>query len=188
MPAVFLDRDGVINKAVWDKYTYRVDDVYVYSYSASAIKIINDLDIPVFIVTNQSGVHSKHMTLGEYHAITARILKQLESEGAEIVRVYECLHEKNGPCKCRKPGTLMIERAVQDYKLTGPMWMVGDMYTDIEMALQINIEPIMVCSGLFNEEQLNLTMNAVRKMHKSVTLCNDLLDACMTIKRRHEKD
>jgi D-glycero-D-manno-heptose 1,7-bisphosphate phosphatase len=187
--AVFLDRDGVINDIIWGKWINTVDDMIVYPWAASAIKILNDLDIPVFVVTNQSGVHLGALKHSEYYAITAKMLSYLESEGAKITRVYECFHQKDEiVCECRKPGTLMVERAVRDYNLDrdSTMWLVGDMASDIELALNAHLYPIMVRTGLNNDEQEQRAVDIAKQSNQMFAISANLYSACETIKRQYE--
>ena len=192
--AIFLDRDGVINEAHRGKWINSAADFKLYPYTIEALKLISKLNVSIFVVTNQSGVHLGKLPHHEYYAITTKMLEEFDAHGIKITRVYECLHGKNPTtCHCRKPGTLMIKRAVEDYKILSPdIWMVGDMSTDIEMAynassiamldmLGIKIKPIMVRTGLNNDEELTKATELATKVGRELYIEQDLLAAAKRI-------
>jgi D-glycero-D-manno-heptose 1,7-bisphosphate phosphatase len=196
MITVFLDRDGVVNACSYGRWVNNVDDLEVYPFAAEAIRLLNDNEVQVFIVTNQSGVHSGHLPHHQHYAINAKMLNVLDDGGAHIVRIYECLHGKNPvTCHCRKPDTLMIKRAIEDYKiLSSSAWLVGDLSTDIEMAynassiamldmLGIKIKPIMVRTGLNNDEELTKATELAAKLGRELYIEQDLLAAAKRIIR-----
>lgn len=182
--AAFLDRDGVINVAIRGRWVDHADDFELYPYTTDAIKLLNDHDIPVFVVTNQSGVARGTLSHAQYYAMTAKMLTAFEQAGVKITRIYECLHAKDGSvnCPCRKPKTGMIDNAMREYQLEpGKMWFVGDMATDIEMAYRANLTPIMVQSGLCNDEEMARALEITKELGKDLYVDTDLYKACQRI-------
>lgn len=183
--AVFLDRDGVINVAIRGRWVDHVDDFELYPYTVDAIKLLNDCDIPVFVVTNQSGVARGTLPHAQYYAMTAKMLTLFEQAGVKITRIYECLHAKDGSvdCPCRKPKTGMIDNALREYDIEpGRMWFVGDMATDIEMAHRANLTAIMVQSGLCNDEEMAKAIESTKDYGKDLYVDLDLFKACQRIR------
>jgi D-glycero-D-manno-heptose 1,7-bisphosphate phosphatase len=184
--AIFLDRDGVINVAVRGKWNDHEDDFALYPYTIEALRLLNTLNVPIFVVTNQSGVARGTLPHSQYYAMTAKMLKAFEENGITITRVVECLHPKDGSydCPCRKPKTGMIDRIKHEYQLEpGRMWMVGDMATDIKMAHNAKLTPIMVQTGLCNDKELAEAIQATQDVGKDLYVDTDLLKACKRIVR-----
>lgn len=161
-------------------------DFRLYPHTIAGIKVLNELDIPVFIVTNQSGVTRGTLKHSQHYAITAKMLRLFEEEGIKITRVYECLHGKNPiTCQCRKPGTGMIDSALREYNIEpGNMFLVGDLATDVEMALNAGLIPIMVKTGLNNKEERTKAINHNKREVDSMLCIDDgIYEACLRIRR-----
>jgi histidinol-phosphate phosphatase family protein len=189
--AIFLDRDGVINEVHRGRWINSAADFRLYPHTIEALQLITELNIPIFIITNQSGVHLGKLPQHEYYAMTAKMMEAFDANQIKITRVYECLHGKNPvTCACRKPGTLMIEKACREYDVpAGTLWVVGDMATDIEMALNARkafegyytVNPIIVMSGLCNDEELAKATELTKERGGELYIDPDLLKACKRI-------
>ena len=192
--AIFLDRDGVINLCVRGKWTDHEDDFKLYPYAIEAMQLLCKTQVPIFIVTNQSGVARGTLKHSEYYKITAKMLRLFEENGVHITRIYECLHPKDGSvsCPCRKPNVGMIERAVREYEVPpGKMWVVGDSASDVKMALKANsavgysghcaITPILVRTGLCDDTELNRSAELVEEFKAELYIEENLLTAAERI-------
>ena len=132
--AVFLDRDGVINrKPLEGEYVTRWEEMEILPGVASAIGLLNQADFRVIVVTNQRCIAKGLVTSAKVEAIHQRMCRALGEAGGRIDGVYYCPHEKQPPCTCRKPAPGMLLLAAREHKidLTGS-WMVGD--SDIDVA------------------------------------------------------
>lgn len=149
--AVFLDRDGTVNRQVG--YPNHVSRLRVYAFAAEAVRKLNDRGIPVIVVTNQSGV-----ARGLYpEVLVGETNNALESElaqgGAKLDAIYYCPHhptagESPTNCDCRKPSTGMVDRAARDHELDlARSFMVGDSPSDIEMAARAGMQSVLVLTG-----------------------------------------
>jgi D-glycero-D-manno-heptose 1,7-bisphosphate phosphatase len=131
--AVLLDRDGTINvKAPEGEYISAPGQMRLLPGAAHAIRTLNEASIPVVVVTNQRGIALGQMTEGDLAAVHARLRALLEHHGAHIDRVFHCPHAQ-GVCACRKPGTLLLERA-RDYLELDDLRasvMIGDSGNDV---------------------------------------------------------
>lgn len=132
--AVFLDRDGVINKKPPEgQYVTRWEEVQFLPGVSEAIALLTGAGYRVFVVSNQRCVAKGLLTQSELEAIHQRMCQQLAEAGAKITKVYYCPHEKQPPCACRKPAPGMLLRAAQTYELDlTSSWMIGDSDIDVE--------------------------------------------------------
>lgn len=132
--AVFLDRDGVINrKAPEGAYITSVSELELLSGVREAIARLNRLGVPVVVITNQRGVARGLMTRADLEDVHREIEKELALGSAEIDAFYSCTHDKQESCGCRKPAPGNLIAASQDLQVDlEHSWMVGDRESDIE--------------------------------------------------------
>jgi D-glycero-D-manno-heptose 1,7-bisphosphate phosphatase len=141
--AVFLDRDGTIIRDV--KYISRPEDVALLDGAAEAIARINAALVPVAVVTNQSGIGRGYFNLADYESVKARLEELLAERGAKVDATYHCPHVPDDGCRCRKPGTLLFERAADDLGIDlHKALLVGDRLRDIEPALSFGAHAVLV--------------------------------------------
>jgi D-glycero-D-manno-heptose 1,7-bisphosphate phosphatase len=130
--AVFLDRDGTIIEDVG--YLRDPADMWLLPGAALAIGRLNQTDLYVVVVTNQSGISRGLLSLEQYRAIESRLDNLLAFEGAGLDGQYFCPHlpELTGPCECRKPGTLLYQQAAERLGIDlSQSWWVGDRLRDV---------------------------------------------------------
>lgn len=133
--AAFLDRDGTIIRDA--KYIGDPRDVELLPGAAGAIRRLNERDVAVIVITNQSGIARGLYGLDEYEAVRARLDDLLRAEGACIDASYMCPHhpDVNGPCDCRKPGLALYRQAIAEYDLAPTRSLfAGDRWRDVEPA------------------------------------------------------
>ena len=145
--AVFLDRDGTI---IRDRH-YLADPagVALLPGVGSAIKRLNQAELPVVVITNQSGIARGKLTETQFGQVTARLGELLSSAGARIDATYMCPHHPDftGACDCRKPGTLLYQRAARDLGLDlRSSWYIGDKLRDVSPARTLGGRGILVPS------------------------------------------
>ncbi|WP_456392333.1 D-glycero-beta-D-manno-heptose 1,7-bisphosphate 7-phosphatase [Nitratifractor sp.] len=134
-PALFLDRDGVIN---FDRgYLYRIED---FAFIPGILERILEAQrrgyLPV-IVTNQSGIGRGYYRREDFEALTAWMLERMGEAGIEIERsqVFYCPHTPEEGCRCRKPEPGMLLEAAKRFDLDlSRSWMIGDKASDIQAA------------------------------------------------------
>jgi D-glycero-D-manno-heptose 1,7-bisphosphate phosphatase len=132
--AVFLDRDGVINrKCPDDGYVTCWNEMQFLPGVAEAIALLNQNGFQVIVVSNQRCVAKGLVTVGELEIIHQRMRDELALAGAIIDGVYYCPHEKQPACNCRKPAPAMLLKAAEERDLDlKASWMIGDSDVDIE--------------------------------------------------------
>ena len=157
-PAVFVDRDGVINELVSDPVSgqpespLRVDDVRLIPGAAAALRDLTDAGWRLVGVSNQPSAAKGLMTLTELHAIQARVLELLAAEGAAFDDFRLCLHhpegvvlELAGECDCRKPAPGMLLSAANELALDlRRSWMIGDTDGDVQAGRAAGCRTILV--------------------------------------------
>jgi D-glycero-D-manno-heptose 1,7-bisphosphate phosphatase len=151
--AVFIDRDGTISEEVG--YVNHVSRYRVFPFAARAVRLLNESGWLAVLVTNQAGVargYFKEELIGEVHALLAR---ELGREGARLDAVYYCPHHPSVgeppyrlACDCRKPRPGLIRRAAADLGLDlSRCWMIGDRYSDTELARNAGTRAGLVLTG-----------------------------------------
>ena len=143
--AVFLDRDGTVMEDA--HYIKAPEQVRLLPGAAAAVKRINDASIPVIVVTNQSGIARGIFSVKDYEAVRAHFESLLAEEGARIDASYYCPHLPDDPpeCNCRKPGTLMFEEAIADFRLDpNNVAYIGDRWRDVAVSKKLGGRGIMI--------------------------------------------
>lgn len=151
--AVFLDRDGTINKEV--DVLRDVKQLRILSGAAKAIKLINNLGFLAIIITNQPVIARGWLTEKEVDAIHGILVRRLNKKGAKIDAVYYCPHHPNANlkkyrliCKCRKPCVGMIKEAVKQLKVNSKRsFLIGDSTGDILAGKRAGLKTILVKTG-----------------------------------------
>lgn len=142
--AVFLDRDGVINKKR-DDYVKDISEFVFLPDVPKAIKLLNEKKFLIIIITNQSAINRGIITEEDLLRIHNFMKKELEKQGASIDAIYYCPHRPDENCPCRKPKTKLIERAIHNHLISPTSsWLVGDSESDITAACTMQIPSIRI--------------------------------------------
>jgi D-glycero-D-manno-heptose 1,7-bisphosphate phosphatase len=144
-PAVFFDRDGVLNHDLG--YTHRAEDLHLIDGAAETVRRCNRSGRYVFVVTNQSGVARGLYTIEAVRAFHAAMQRQLRQAGAHIDGLYICPHHPEGSvedyrreCDCRKPGPGMLQQALREWPVdVASSVMIGDKPSDMAAAAACGI-------------------------------------------------
>jgi D-glycero-D-manno-heptose 1,7-bisphosphate phosphatase len=144
LSAVFLDRDGVINaKAPEGEYVTSWTEFEFADGALEGLRLLAGLGVPVVVVTNQRGIARGRMTEADLAGIHDRMRAEVTAAGGRIDAIHHCPHE--GGCECRKPGTLLFERAAADLGIeVERSAVVGDRASDMEAANRIGALRILV--------------------------------------------
>lgn len=152
-PALFMDRDGTVSEEVG--YVNHPSRFRVFPYSAEAIRLLNDNGWLAIIVTNQAGVARGYFSEDVIIQIHDQLRRDLETASAKLDAIYYCAHHPSVgeppyrlDCDCRKPKAGLIDRAAKDFPIDlERSWMVGDRYSDIELARNAGLHSAFVLSG-----------------------------------------
>jgi D-glycero-D-manno-heptose 1,7-bisphosphate phosphatase len=179
-PAVFLDRDGTISEEVG--YLNDVRSFRMFPYTAAAIRRLNDADLPVIVVTNQSGVAHGFFPESMVETVHDVMTRQLADAGAHLNAIYYCPHALEDDCDCRKPKPGLLQRAVREHAVDlRRSFVVGDRYGDIELAHGSGGRGILVRTG-YGEEDLR--QNGAAWPRQPDHVANDLAAAVDWILRQ----
>lgn len=137
-PAVFLDRDGVINEE--KDYVHNVDEFSFIDGVFDACVKMSEAGYRLIVITNQAGIARGYYTEDDFHRLTKWMLNKFAQHGIEIDDVYYCPHhpvhgvgDYRRDCDCRKPAPGMILRAAKEHSLDlRRSILIGDKVTDIE--------------------------------------------------------
>jgi D-glycero-D-manno-heptose 1,7-bisphosphate phosphatase len=144
--AVFLDRDGTIGEELG--YVNHIDRFQIFPYAAESIRELNRAEIPVIVVTNQSGIARNIFPESLVHEVHKKMVAELAAGGAWIDGIYFCPHKSEDACECRKPNPGLLERAAREHSLDlTSSWIVGDRYADLEMGHAAGSRGILVMTG-----------------------------------------
>jgi D-glycero-D-manno-heptose 1,7-bisphosphate phosphatase len=136
--AAFLDRDGVINED--RSYVHRPEDFVLLPGVLEALRMLQDDDYALVIVSNQSGIARGFYTALDYQRVVLYMQSLFAAEGIALAGVYHCPHHPQAfveryrrVCECRKPGPGLIHLAADELGLSlRASILVGDQATDIE--------------------------------------------------------
>ena len=157
-PAVFLDRDGVINRLVFNPATgsyespHRPEAWELLPGVLEALQRLQGAGFALFLVSNQPSYAKGKATLEHLHAIHDRLLAQLAAEKISFTAFYYCYHHPegsaagySGPCACRKPKPFFLLQARDEFQIDlGASWMVGDQDTDVECGSAAGVKTVLV--------------------------------------------
>jgi len=153
--AVFLDRDGTVNEEV--HYLSDSKDLKLLPRVAEAIKMFNDAEYKVIIITNQSAIAKGFLTIEKLNEIHEKLLTLLNKKGAKIDAIYYCPHHPNEGCMCRKPKPGLLLKASKEHNIDlNRSYMVGDKLTDIEAGKRAGCKTILVKTGYGKEEIIKI--------------------------------
>jgi D,D-heptose 1,7-bisphosphate phosphatase len=139
--AIFLDRDGTINKYVG--FLREIEQFELLPNTSEAIKKINDSGYLAIVVTNQPVVARGEVTFEQLDQIHNKMETLLGKDGAYLDGIYFCPHhphkgfegeisELKVECECRKPKPGMLLQAAKDFNIDlSKSWMIGDSDNDI---------------------------------------------------------
>lgn len=179
-PAVFIDRDGTVNEQMG--YVNHPSRFVILPGVAEALRMLNDEGYLAIIVSNQSGVARGYFPIELLYNIHSLMEETLLKEGAKVDGIYFCPHYPKGSvpeysfeCDCRKPKTGLIDQACKDFDIDMPRsFMIGDHYTDMELADRLNVKGILVKTG-YGSGVVEYNLPSVKS--KPCFIAEDLLDA-----------
>lgn len=155
--AVFLDRDGTLNKE--KGYITSPDEIELLPGAAEAVRLINDSGMLAVLVTNQPQIARGELTFDGLEKIHARLEMLLSESGAYLDAVYFCPHhpdrgfdgeiaELKINCECRKPKDGMLRRAARDFNIDlSQSYMIGDSEKDFSAGMSAGCKKSLLIGG-----------------------------------------
>ena len=141
--AIFLDRDGVVNKERGE-YTWRLSD---FEFNLGLFDALKKLDNYLFIViTNQGGIAKNIYAHSDVEKTNALMIKTFAENNLNLTNIYYCPHHTDfGKCLCRKPNSLMLEKAITKYNIdVNRSYFIGDTQRDIDAGNKVGLNTIKI--------------------------------------------
>ena len=182
--AVFIDRDGTISEEVG--YVNHVSRFRVFPFAAEAVRTLRGRGWLAVLVTNQSGVARGYFEEDLVGAVHQLLTDELARGGARLDAVYYCPHHPSVgeppyrlDCDCRKPKPGLLLRAARDLGLDlARCWVVGDRYSDTELARSAGAHSAFVLTGYGRGE---LEHQSKTWRHQPDLVAENLLEAVRKI-------
>ena len=114
-PAVFVDRDGTLNRDC--PYCHDPKDLYVYVDTVRTLREYQSRGYFIFMISNQSGLNRGYFNQEEMDAFNAALFREMEKMGVHVDDAFICPHTPEEHCSCRKPEPGLIEQAMEKYDI-----------------------------------------------------------------------
>jgi len=142
--AIFLDRDGVINKHN-KNYVKSIDEFVILPNVEKYIKNLIQHGFKIIIITNQSMIGRGLCSIQTLEQIHKKMLDHFQSYDIIIDAVYFCPHTPDDKCSCRKPEISLFEDAIKKFQLDPKKsWVIGDNDSDISAGKKIGCNTIKI--------------------------------------------
>jgi len=186
--AVFIDRDGTISEEVG--YINHASRFRIFPYSAEAVRLLNENNWLAIVVTNQAGVARGYFSEDMIKTVHQQLNSELLRGHAQLDAIFYCAHHPSVgeppyrlDCDCRKPRPGLIFRAAQDFEIDlSKSWMIGDRYSDTELARNAGVKSAFVLSG-YGRGEWEHQRDSWR--HQPELVADDLLAAVQSIIKNH---
>jgi len=175
VPAIFLDRDGVIieNRP---NYVRSWDDVFIYPLVLDALARASRSNYRIVIVTNQSVVGRGFISLEEAEMINRRLVNVIDEAGGRVDGVFMCPHHPAEGCTCRKPKPGLLLKAAKSLSLDlSTSILIGDALSDLEAGKTAGISKLVLVRtgrGAAQSSQIS-----TYDLGKQILVCDTLAEA-----------
>lgn len=156
--AVFLDRDGVINKLIYKEITgefeppHNPNELIIYEGVAQSLRKLNEAGFLLFLISNQPDAAKGKTTIENLHKVQEKLHEYLVSNNIFFKKYYYCFHHSDGivseyksDCECRKPKPYFLLQAIDEFNIKPEIsWMIGDRDSDIECGKSAGVRTILV--------------------------------------------
>ncbi len=167
--AVFLDRDGTI--IAERHYLKQPSQVVLLDRAAEGLRLLQQLDLKLVIITNQSGIKRGYFTAHDVEKVHEYLLALLNTHGIRMDGIYFSADLPEEDSVTRKPATGLITRAVRelDLELEGS-YCIGDKADDIKMGKSAGLKTVLVLTG-YGEASANISEpdHVARDLHAAAT-------------------
>jgi len=146
--AIFLDRDGIINTEL-GHYVTRKEDFSINPSLLPFLKAMQTKGFLFVVISNQGGVAKKLYNHAFLNVIHEELKAQFTLQGISLLEIYYCPHHPDyGKCICRKPDSLLIEKAMARFNIDpSASWFVGDAERDMQAAAKAGLKEVLVPSN-----------------------------------------
>ncbi len=190
MKAVFLDRDGVVNRLIYYREQGVIDSPFTAAQFqflpgvSQAINKSHEMGYKVVLISNQPGIAKGHMLEQTFEQIRSKMREGLARGGAFLDGEYYCFHHPDAKvkklkanCECRKPKPGLLLQAAKEMDIDLPnSWMIGDGLTDIKAGKDAGVRTILV-----GRMKCELCRLMDEEDARPDAVCSDLLEAAKVI-------
>jgi D-glycero-D-manno-heptose 1,7-bisphosphate phosphatase len=146
-PAIFLDRDGVINESRPD-YVKNWNEFRFLPPALDALHLLAQSRYLIVVVTNQSMVGRGIATRETADGINHEMIMRISAAGGRVDALYTCPHAPYDRCDCRKPAPGLYLQATSEHRIDLQNSIcIGDKLTDLLPGMELGCKPLLVLSG-----------------------------------------
>lgn len=146
-PAIFIDRDGVINENLVD-HVKTWDEFVFLSNVFEPLTSLAQSEHLIIIISNQSPIGRGLVKQAVIEDIFCRMKEEIQKKGGRIDGIYYCPHSPDEHCDCRKPKPGLFYQAVENLGVDlSNSFFIGDAVSDVEAAFNVGCTPIFVLTG-----------------------------------------
>ena len=167
-PAIFLDRDGTINKDC--PYCAKKEDINLYEDIFEPLEFLSKY-FYIIITTNQSGINRGYFSESSLKEMNEFIKDEISKKGGRIDGIYYCPHRPEENCNCRKPKTGLVMMAMQDFDIDlRNSIVIGNDEKDVGLAKNLGIKSICVRNdngihGDFDAKNFEEVVEIIKKLY-----------------------
>lgn len=156
---IFLDRDGVINFERGE-HTFLTKDFKINTGFFEALQILKQNGFIFIVITNQSGIALNKYTESQMNACHQLLMTEAKKHNINFEAIYYCPHHPSiSNCLCRKPDSLLLEKAINRYHIDiQASWFIGDKQRDADAATKVGVKSIVIPSNKNINEVLHLIL------------------------------
>jgi len=146
--ALFLDRDGVLNRERGD-YTFLIEDFEVLPDVCAALKLAEQKGYLLIVISNQGGIAKGLFDENRVEKLHGMMCDELAKDSISFDAIYYCQHHNEiGKCICRKPDSLMLEKAIARFNIdVEKSVMIGDSQRDVDAAAKAGVRGFLIESN-----------------------------------------
>jgi len=146
---IFLDRDGVINNDTGHYYIYKPDDFVLNQGLIEAMQALKFKGYEFVVISNQGGIARGTYSKQDVELVHRKLIKELTHHQLAVLEIYYCPHHSEiEKCLCRKPESLLIEKALARFAIDSKKsYFIGDSEKDMQAAKNAGIKGISIKSN-----------------------------------------
>jgi D-glycero-D-manno-heptose 1,7-bisphosphate phosphatase len=140
--AAFFDRDGVINDDTGHYYVFKPEDFVLNPGVIESLLKVHQQGYLIIVISNQGGISRGWFKKDDIDAVHEKFRKMMAEYGVPVAEMYYCPHHNEFEnCLCRKPGSLMVEKAIARFNINiKKSFMVGDKQSDVDCAEKAGVK------------------------------------------------
>jgi len=164
-PALFLDRDGVIN--LEKNYLHKQEDFEFIDGIFDLCQYYMAKGYYIIVVTNQSGIARGYYSEMDFKSLTFWMIDAFDAKGVKIDQVYHCPHHPDisGECECRKPKPGMLLKAAKDLNIDlENSLLVGDSERDIQAAYAAGLKEAYLFTPEVQETSATKNIHSLKEL------------------------